>query len=456
VTVTVRILQDSKRYAAAALVALVSGVAGAWASAWAAPAPALVDIRAFGDAAYIGGLATYGEPPERWVERRLQNLKALRSADVNFLNLEAALGRQCRAFVVKPFSFATGPVALSQLSAWGFNLLSLANNHTLDCVEPLATGEAARVVAQAAATSGKSIAAHGVAGSYKRLLQAPARLTVRGVRLGMVSIKAWSNGKRAAIGNLDNRAALFEMLRTSAVDVRILSLHGGVEGSRRPTEQLMDVAREFIGAYDGDIVFAHHPHRSQGVEVVTKKNGRLGVVFYSLGNFLHNGLSPSGDGMAARVMVSAQGVDPGALAVFPLSNASVRPKPTTKGELAEADGILTASNAAIAVRPIPAVLGLTPMLVTLEETQEPALGLKLVVGGEAPPALAPQSLGNPAPAKEGKDQGQKEARGKPEEVRRFPVARWIPPSGPVPPVVPVAPPSPGGAGGPGVSIGPAH
>lgn len=399
-----------------AAVVLPVPAASAWAEA-ARPVKAVpVDIRAFGDSGYIGGIGIYAPPTAGWVSAKLRGIEALKSPDVNFLNLEGSLTRSCRRFLDKPFTFAISPEALAEFGLWGFNLIGLANNHTLDCVDPPPGRETMRALADAKKLA-PGIVTHGIAASTTALFGRPAILNVRGVRIGMVSLKAWGNGRRATLGNLDNSAEVMAGLAKASVDVRILSLHGGVENSRRPTEDVMSIAREFVGKYGGDVVFAHHPHKSQGFEVLTKKDGRTAVVFYSLGNGLHNGLSVNGDGLVARVAVDRRGVLPASLAVYPLARPALRPRVLRAAELKEVASILRDSSAAVALRALPG--GITRVPFALESVSEPAAGLKLVVGRDEPtpkPALRPSS------------KASRRARfGAAGIASSRPAARWIPP-----------------------------
>ncbi len=337
-------------------------------------APVLVDIRAFGDSGYIGGVGVFGEPGIDYVKKHMKGVEALRSDDVNFLNLEGSLTRSCKEFELKPFSFAVSPEALTQFGQWGFNLIGLANNHSLDCLDPTPSSEINKAMAIVHAQV-PELVAHGVASSWRKLTGNVARLELKGVKLGMVSLKAWDTGPRSYIGNSGNRFDLFKALKKSGVDVRILSLHGGIENTRRPPVELMDIARDFVARYDGDIVLAHHPHKYQGVEIIHKPNGKTAVIFYSLGNSLHNGLSASGDGMAARIAVGKKGVDLDSLAVFPLASASRFPRPLAGKEIPPALAVLRASSTAIALRPLPK--GLKRVEFAFMPIKSPASGFAL-------------------------------------------------------------------------------
>lgn len=82
---------------------------------------------------------------------------------------------------------------------------------------------------------------------------------------------------------VDTMEAGIESLRAQGAELVIVSLHFGVEGSYRPTDQQKTHARAAIDA-GADIVCGHHPHVLQPVEAY---NG--GIIFYSLGNFSFGG-----------------------------------------------------------------------------------------------------------------------------------------------------------------------
>lgn len=339
----------------------------------ASPAPTApdprIDIRAVGDAAFVGDWSEFAEPkeedpskgdpkaenqpglpkkrpgnqpPPRFFERRLAGMESLRSPHVNILNLEGSLTRTCTAFAEKEFNFATLPEVVVAYARWGFNVFGLANNHSVDCVKPNSRGEINAAIREVHKTY-PEVLFHGVASSAGRLTQIAVK-DIQGVRIGIISIKGWAMGARQNVGNLSNRKRIFAALRDAKVDTRILLLHGGVELSRNPDVPMIRVAREFLAEFGGDIVFGHHPHVMQGFEVLKKSNGRHGIIFYSLGNFLHDGLARGQDGMMAKVEVTKSGLKLDGVHVFPLSNASWRPAPIDPRAQGAAQKILKASN----------------------------------------------------------------------------------------------------------------
>jgi poly-gamma-glutamate capsule biosynthesis protein CapA/YwtB (metallophosphatase superfamily) len=342
----------------------------------AALATAAVELAAFGDFGFVGGNAAFRVPAEIQVTSRLDPIKPLKARDLNFLNVEGSVTRLCKRFAVKEYAFAIAPAALTAYAKWGFNLMSLANNHSLDCVSPPQRheiGKALAVVRRAA----PGVVLHGVAASEADLLKHLAIKTVNGVRVGMVAIKAWEGDGSTYIGNPKNQHKLFAALQKAAVDVRILSLHGGTESVRNPDTNIIETARSFVAQYDGDLVLGHHPHKAQGFEFFTKKNGRTAAIFYSLGNGLHNGLSEAGDGMVARMKLTKQGVDPTSLAVFPLADAATALQPIRAGLLGRYVQIFRSSSNGLTKSAAPPGLKARPFKMYRTLTPAPGLALRL-------------------------------------------------------------------------------
>jgi poly-gamma-glutamate synthesis protein (capsule biosynthesis protein) len=96
----------------------------------------------------------------------------------------------------------------------------------------------------------------------------------------------------------------FEEAKSKA-DIIILSYHGGVEYTSKPTQE----TREFLHwAVDKgvDLVLGHHPHFFQGVEWYN-----AALIIYSLGNFTfyQKGLEYWTDyGLAASIRIGSDGI----------------------------------------------------------------------------------------------------------------------------------------------------
>lgn len=117
-------------------------------------------------------------------------------------------------------------------------------------------------------------------------------VTVNGIKLAVLAYAEHFNGLSAPAGKeylvspLDKSKVLKDIEKArSKVDIIILSIHWGDEYVRSPNKMQKALANEFI--YNGaDIIFGHHPHVLEPLEMIRQKDGGTGVVIYSLGNFL--------------------------------------------------------------------------------------------------------------------------------------------------------------------------
>jgi poly-gamma-glutamate capsule biosynthesis protein CapA/YwtB (metallophosphatase superfamily) len=109
-------------------------------------------------------------------------------------------------------------------------------------------------------------------------------------------------------------------MKNSQGDLRILSLHSqGSEAFLRGKKW----SEKFIREFSGDIVFAHGPHTWAGVKMIPRTNGRNGVVFHGLGNFMHNQVAPNPDNLIGRVLLDLQTLQPKQIQVIPVLNNAV-------------------------------------------------------------------------------------------------------------------------------------
>ena len=204
----------------------------------------------------------------------------LKDADVTFGNLETVLAdegksRKCGPRSTRCYAFRVPTSYAKTLKETGFDVMSIANNHTGDF------GEEGRT-ATAAALDAVGVLHSGPVGDL-------ASWETNGLKIGLV---AFSTGggvyrvqdietARRVVADLDQRH-----------DLVIVSFHGGAEGSKHAhvpegTEMFLGEdrgdLREFGKAVidsGADLVIGHGPHLLRGFQVY---RGRL--IAYSLGNF---------------------------------------------------------------------------------------------------------------------------------------------------------------------------
>jgi poly-gamma-glutamate synthesis protein (capsule biosynthesis protein) len=190
------------------------------------------------------------------------------------------------------FHFRSHPAALKALIDTGFNLFSLANNHSYDYGT---AGIEETLYHLAVANAEKAIAYAGIGSNFAEAIK-PGCIDLDGTRIAFSAIGIMTGDQphqragaaKAGQASYRDRAdfeATVEKLIALPADYRILSIHYGLEGRVEPDERQLADWRGFAAGEKGvDLVLGHHPHVVQGVEL----NGKS-LIFYGLGNFLHPG-----------------------------------------------------------------------------------------------------------------------------------------------------------------------
>ncbi|MFA9556303.1 CapA family protein [Evansella sp. AB-rgal1] len=117
-------------------------------------------------------------------------------------------------------------------------------------------------------------------------------VSIEDISLGVLAYTYGTNGIPIPSGheyvvpliNKDQITKDVERLREK-VDVLIVHMHWGTEYIREPNQNQRDLA-QFLAELEVDIVFGHHPHVLQPIDVIkNEETGHETTVFYSLGNF---------------------------------------------------------------------------------------------------------------------------------------------------------------------------
>ncbi len=166
------------------------------------------------------------------------------------------------------------------LKAYGFNILSIANNHAID------QGWSGREKTVKAFND----ADLGWCGHPSEEEEGSVYYGEGGVRVSIDDSSGglFTDGEKVAFVcfhditsrlNLENAIALIEEVKENS-DYVIVSVHWGVEYSHKPNRTQTDYGHAFVDA-GADFVIGHHPHVVQSFE---EYNGKF--IFYSLGNFV--------------------------------------------------------------------------------------------------------------------------------------------------------------------------
>ena len=212
----------------------------------------------------------------------------LQSADLTIGNLETTFAGSERGYSSYP-TFNTPDALAVNLRAIGFDVLSTANNHSLD-----------------KGFSGLSrtldvLDENGIShmGTYASEEDSNEILVkdVNGVKIAMLSYTYGTNGipvpsgKEFCINLIDKDKIKSDLDKAKALEVDLITvnMHWGAEYRLKPTTEQENLA-DFLFKNGVDLIFGSHPHVLEPMEkrTITLEDGTEKEVFliYSLGNFV--------------------------------------------------------------------------------------------------------------------------------------------------------------------------
>lgn len=203
----------------------------------------------------------------------------IKKHDLAFYNQESILGGTSLGLSTYPRFNSPQEVGDVFIDA-GFNLVALANNHTLD------RGERA-IISSSKYWSTKEdvITAGSYASSDERKKTKIGEKN--GITYALLSYTTLTNGLRVPAGKeylvdvySNNRVKQDILKYRDKVDLLMVSMHWGTEYRHYPNSSQKNIAK-FLAENGVDIVIGHHPHVVQPVEFIGDT-----LVIYSLGNFL--------------------------------------------------------------------------------------------------------------------------------------------------------------------------
>jgi poly-gamma-glutamate synthesis protein (capsule biosynthesis protein) len=220
----------------------------------------------------------------------------LGQADLRVANLECVISDQ-GVPQPKSYTFRAPPVAAQALAQAGFNVVGLANNHSLDYGTAALADMLSRLRVNGIAYVG--------AGADAEAARAPVILDRNGLHVAFLSYvnvpvegrtafdtRSWAAGVETPGVAWADPAAITQdvsQARTLA-DVVVVLLHDGLEGHAEYSTLQQSLAHTAIDA-GAALVLGSHSHVLQPVE-----RYKGGLIAYSLGNFVFDGfLDPAND-----------------------------------------------------------------------------------------------------------------------------------------------------------------
>ena len=213
------------------------------------------------------------------------------NGDINFANMETVISGARLKPYPKKYNFITHPNGAKHLVDVGFNLFSMANNHSFDY-----GAKGVRHSWKHAEELKKSgLLAHAGIGPTRTEAGAAPTFERKNTRFAFAAIGIGAGGggiqrataKRPGQLSLNFKsdlALIGNNLRSAKADYRMLSIHRGPERYIRPNGHEVASVRNMVKQGDVDLMIGHHAHVTRGIE---EMDGRL--IVYGLGNFLHQG-----------------------------------------------------------------------------------------------------------------------------------------------------------------------
>ncbi len=217
-------------------------------------------------------------------------------ADIFMANQEFPFSNRGSAAPDKQFTFRLNPDRVSMMNEIGVDIVTIANNHTLDY------GTDA-LLDTCTALDGAGIRYVGAGPDMNRAKQLET-MEVNGKTFGFLAASRvypdpnWvANSKKPGMVSGYDPTILLEEIRKarSICDYVVVYVHWGVEREEKPKEYQRQLGQQLIDA-GADLVVGSHPHVLQGVEYYKGK-----PICYSLGNFIFGSSIPKTALMRADV-----------------------------------------------------------------------------------------------------------------------------------------------------------
>lgn len=208
-------------------------------------------------------------------------LSELLNADITMVNQEFPFSERGTPMEGKAYTFQAPPSRVVILEELGIDIVSLANNHTLDYGRE-ALSDTFHTLEEA------GISYVGAGEDLKRAKQMEV-IEISNTRVGFLSasrvipVASWNAGHSiSGIFTTYSVDAMLEEIKEARnlCDLLIVYVHWGVEFEERPATYQINMAKAYIEA-GADMVIGSHPHVVQGIEYYLGK-----PIIYSLGNFI--------------------------------------------------------------------------------------------------------------------------------------------------------------------------
>ncbi|QJC51572.1 CapA family protein [Paenibacillus albicereus] len=253
----------------------------------------------------------------------------LSKPDLTAGNLETPITARGNPATDKQFVFKGKPAYVKPLRDAGFDVVTLANNHTLD--------QGVQGLLDTIGHLDDAGLPHVGGGRDDKEAYAPVILESGGVKVAYLGVSRvlpvveWKAGPtRAGVAEAYDPARAQEAIRIARkkADLVVVMVHWGRERADQPVDHQRSLARGFIDA-GADLIIGSHPHVLQGFELYKGK-----WIAYSLGNFIFtsNANSNTSESGVLDAVCSKDGRC--GLRFHPMKIVQARPAPVAGEQLA--------------------------------------------------------------------------------------------------------------------------
>lgn len=239
--------------------------------------------------------------------------------DIAIANLECPLTDSGNAVLKRPeLIFKGSKLNGSALKGAGFNLLNLANNHTMDQGREGLTNTIKVLKSSGIVTLG--------AGMTRSEARKPVFIEKGNTRIGFLGYSDFPpegymyDENKADVARVDMKS-LGEEVKAAReqCDFLVVSFHWGKEFDFYPGDRQREMAHAAVENGAG-LIIGHHPHVLQRVE---EYKGKL--IFYSLGNFVFDRQLPKGTDESVIIDITVDGGGWKETRIIPVSIEDCKP-----------------------------------------------------------------------------------------------------------------------------------
>lgn len=212
----------------------------------------------------------------------------IKKFDLAYINQESIISGDSSGISTYP-KFNCPQSMIPSLKKTGFNIINLANNHSMDM--------GSQGIKNSVKIWNQTDLYHGGLYDSQKSRNIPLIISKNGIKIAILFYTYDTNGmlpdNEYMVSYLNEKNVKEDISRVKGKsDFIIVSTHWGDEGVEDLSSQQIKFAKLF-NEQGVDLVVGTHAHRIQKSEWLQAQNGKKTLIFYGTGNFVHNMLKPT-------------------------------------------------------------------------------------------------------------------------------------------------------------------